>query len=92
MIESLLAILAVAMPSLISVMGIVLTVCTAISKIRKLIEDIKGKDMASAAAAREEAIMAEVAQVVAQNAELTRTNKLLLDYLTKVHGYADTQQ
>lgn len=72
-------------PSLVAVLGVVSTVLLAIAKCKEAAEKLKNdttiKDM-----------RAEFKQMASENAELTRTVKLLLDEKTKIRGYADAKK
>lgn len=69
-------------PSLAAVLGIAATVFVALAKMRSTIKEIKAdKTLAD--------VYAKMDKLTTQNAELTRCNKLLLDQLTKIQGYAD---
>lgn len=71
-------------PAITAVAGILITVVKAIGAVRKQITEIKEdtdfKD-----------VKREVATVISENKELLRCNKLLLDELTKIQGYADAK-
>lgn len=71
-------------PAITAVAGILITVAKAIGAVRKQMTEIKEdtdfKD-----------IKREVATVISENKELLRCNKLLLDELTKIQGYADAK-
>lgn len=69
-------------PSLAAVVGIAATVLVALAKMRSTIKEIKAdKTLAD--------VYAKMDKLTTQNAELTRCNKLLLEQLTKIQGYAD---
>lgn len=71
-------------PAITAIAGVLITVAKAIGAVRKQITEIKEdtdfKD-----------IKREVATVISENKELLRCNKLLLDELTKIQGYADAK-
>lgn len=72
-------------PSLIAVLGTVSTVILAIAKCKEAAEKWKNdetiKDMKT-----------QFIQMASQNEELVRTNKLLLDEITKIKNYADEKK
>lgn len=69
-------------PSLAAIIGIAATVLVALTKMSSTIKAIKAdKTLAD--------VYAKMDKLTTQNAELTRCNKLLLDQLTKIQGYAD---
>lgn len=71
-------------PAITAIAGVLITVAKAIGAVRKQITEIKEdtdfKD-----------VKREVATVISENKELLRCNKLLLDELTKIQGYADAK-
>lgn len=72
-------------PSLVAILGMVSTVLLAIAKCKEAAEKLKNdttiKDMKT-----------QFQQMASENAELVRTNKLLLDEITKIRGYADAKK
>lgn len=71
-------------PALVAVLGIVATVIGAISKCRDAIIELRNDTTISSMGAKLDALARE-------NAELVRCNKLLLDQITKIQGYADAK-
>ncbi len=71
-------------PAVIAVAGIVITtvkcVATVKSEVDKLKEDTDLRD-----------VKQTTAEIAAENQELIRCNKLLLDEITRVNGYADAK-
>lgn len=69
-------------PSLVAIFGTVTTVLLAISKLKSAIDTFKDEQAIKELNTRLEALAKD-------NAELVRCNKLLLDQITKIQGYAD---
>lgn len=69
-------------PSLVAILGTVATVILSISKVKSAIDTLKDE-----AAIKE--LNAKLKDLAAENAEIVRCNKLLLDQITKIQGYAD---
>ena len=71
-------------PAVVAVGGILITVVKAIGTVKAHIDNMKEdtdfKDLKN-----------EVGVVISENKELVRCNKLLLDELTKVHGFAEAK-
>ena len=76
-------------PSLIAMLGIAATVITAIAKVKSAIDDLKSKDAVSAVIQSEENLQKEISVLVAQNKELAKANKCLVDRITKIQDYVD---
>lgn len=76
-------------PSLIAILGIVVMVIQAIHKVKIAIEDMRADKTLSDVKHEILNTQDQVAEVMKQNQELTRCNKLLLDQLSKVTDYAD---
>ena len=72
-------------PSLVAILGVVTTILVALGKTKdafaKLNKDETLKE-----------INTKLTQVASENEELVRCNKLLLDELTKIKGYADIKK
>jgi hypothetical protein len=72
-------------PSLVAILGVVTTILVALGKTKdafaKLNKDETLKE-----------INTKLTQVANENEELVRCNKLLLDEITKIKGYADTKK
>lgn len=60
----------------------VLAIAFIFVKARRALKDVRNTDDFKA-------LKMELRGLAAQNAELTRTNKLLLDKITRIQGYAD---
>lgn len=72
-------------PSLVAVLGVVITILTAISKTKDFINTIKNDvDF--------KAIKDKLEKTSRENEELVRCNKLLLDQITKIKDYADNKK
>lgn len=72
-------------PSLVAILGMVYSVITTIGKFNKTIDTFKAdKTLAE--------VNAKLSALAAENEELVRTNKLLLDQITKIHNYADAKK
>lgn len=69
-------------PSLVAMLGTVAAVLTAIGKCKEAAEKLKSDPTLTN-------LGNEFKAMAAQNEELVRCNKLLLDELTKIHNYAD---
>lgn len=77
-------------PSLVAILGIVASVIGAITKVNNAISESKAAITEIRKTEDFAKLSAEVSRVANENAELVRTNKLLLDELTKIEGYADS--
>jgi hypothetical protein len=84
-ITTLIEMLIIWLPSLVSILGIVATICGALGKTKKAIADLKDSTELKEATA-------EMKRIAAENQELIRCNKLLLDQITRIKGYADTKK
>lgn len=69
-------------PSLVAILGTVATVVLAISKLKSAIDSLKDEETLIDVNRR-------LKELSAENAELIRVNKLLLDEITKIKDYAD---
>lgn len=71
-------------PAILAIAGIIITVLKCMTEIRRHVEDLKNdtdlKDVKD-----------NTAEIMVENKELIRCNKLLLDQLTKIQGYADAK-
>ena len=67
-------------PSLVAILGVVTSIITAIAKVNNVIKDVSNS---------RDTLANEVHQLISKNEELARTNKLLLDQITRVKDYAD---
>ena len=65
-------------PAVAAIFGIILTVAKAIGALRQIKEDSSMKDLRN-----------EMHELVQENQEITRCNKLLLDEITRIKDYAD---
>lgn len=72
-------------PALVSILGIITTVVVAINNCSKAISEFKSDEILKD-------IKSELNNVTHENAELIRCNKLLLDQITKIQGYADAKK
>ena len=68
-------------PSLVAILGIAFTVIKGIAEMKKYADK---KTLAD--------VYAKMNELAAQNAETNRCNRLLLDQLTKIQGYADQKK
>lgn len=72
-------------PSLVAILGVVVTIITALGKTKAAFDDLKAdktlKDVNS-----------KLSKLTAENEELIRCNKLLLDKITKIKDYADNKK
>ena len=69
-------------PSLVAILGVVVTILTALGKTKEAFENLKGdktlKDVND-----------KLTTLASENEELIRCNKLLLENITRIKGYAD---
>lgn len=72
-------------PSLVAILGVVTTIITALKKVSEAFENLK-KDKTL------EKVNNKLTQVVSENEELIRTNKLLLEQITKIKNYSDVKK
>lgn len=68
-------------PSLVAILGIAFTVIKGIAEMKKYADQ---KTLAD--------VYTKMNELTAQNAELNRCNKLLLDQITKIQDYADQKK
>ena len=81
-LTSILAHVSIWAPSLVAILGIVATVVIAINKTLTAINNLKNSaDFA--------AVTKKLNSLAAENQELARVNKLLLERITKIKDYAD---
>ena len=71
-------------PSLVAILGTITTVILAINKCRDAILDWKNDKTLHG-------VKNELVKISQENEELVRCNKLLLEELTKIKGYADAK-
>lgn len=71
-------------PSLVAILGTITTVILAINKYRDAILDWKNDETLHG-------VKNELVKISQENEELVRCNKLLLEELTKIKGYADAK-
>ena len=84
-ISTLIEMLIIWLPALVSILGIVGTVVSAFGKTKKAIAELKDSTELKDATA-------EMKRLASENQELIRCNKLLLDQITRIKGYADTKK
>lgn len=84
-ISTLIEMIIIWLPSLVSILGIVATLCGAISKTKAAIAEIKDSQELKDATA-------EMKRLASENQELIRNQKLLLDQITKIKGYSDAKK
>lgn len=84
-ITTLVEMLIIWLPALVSILGIVGTVVGAIAKTKSAIAELKDSTELKEAAT-------EMKRLTAENAELNRNYKLLLDQITKIKGYSDEKK
>lgn len=72
-------------PSLVAIFGVIATVVGAINKTRAAIQSFKEDKTLME-------VNSKLTTLTAENEELVRCNKLLLDELTKIRNYADNQK
>ena len=73
------------LPALVSILGIVGTVVGTIAKTKSAIAEIKDSTELKDATA-------EMKRLATENQELIRTQKLLLDNITRIQNYADEEK
>lgn len=72
-------------PSLVAILGMVYSVILTIGKFKAALKEFKeDKTLAD--------VNTKLTTLAAENEELVRTNKLLLDQITKIHNYADAKK
>lgn len=71
-------------PSLVAILGVITTVMLALNKTKAAINEFKKEDILKDLAA-------QVQKQAKENEELVRVNKLLLDKITHIKGYADSK-
>lgn len=82
MLELIISYISIWAPALVAMLGIAATVILSLGKVRAAIQEFKDEKTLAE-------LYKKIDALTIQNAELTRCNKLLLDQLTKIQGYAD---
>lgn len=72
-------------PALVAILGVIVTVLTTISKLNEALKTLKADTTLSQ-------LKSDLKRISAQNEELVKCNKLLLDQITKIQGYADHKE
>lgn len=78
MMEPIMTYIALWAPSLVGVLCSVGSIIFAIAKVKDALTQLSAKQLAT-----------DVRELVVQNRELTRTNKLLTDKIARIEGYSD---
>lgn len=92
MLEVIITYLSMWAPSLVAILGIVGTIVAAFNALAKHLAAAK-QTIAELKDAREwKDATAKLDELAAQNAELARYNKLLLEQITRIRGYADEKE
>ena len=84
-ISTLIEMLIIWLPALVSILGIVGTVVGSIAKTKSAIAELKDSTELREATA-------EKKRLASENQELIRNQKLLLDQITKIKGYSDAKK
>lgn len=84
-ISTLIEMLIIWLPSLTAILGIVATILTSLGKTKKAIAELKDSTELKEATK-------EIKRLAAENKELNRNQKLLLDQITKIKGYSDAKK
>lgn len=84
-ISTLIEMLIIWLPALVSILGIVGTVVGSIAKTKTAIAELKDSTELRDATA-------EMKRLASENQELIRNQKLLLDQITKIKGYSDAKK
>lgn len=72
-------------PSLVAVLGVVVTILTALGKSKAAFDNLKADNTLKE-------VNEKLTKLAAENEELVRCNKLLLDNITKIQDYADNKK
>ena len=72
-------------PSLVAILGMVVTILTAINKTKEAFDNFKADTTLKD-------VNKKISELTDQNEELVRCNKLLLDNITKIQDYADNKK
>ena len=72
-------------PSLVAILGVVTTILVSLGKTKEAFAKLNKDETLKA-------VNTKLTKVVNENEELIRCNKLLLDELTKIKGYADAKK
>ena len=76
-------------PSLVAVFGVIATVISSINKTRAAIQEFKDDRTVAEMNEKMRVMEQRLSERMREEEELIRCNKLLLDELTKIKGYAD---
>lgn len=76
-------------PSLVAVFGVIATVISSINKTRAAIQEFKDDRTVAEMNENMRVMEQRLSERMREEEELIRCNKLLLDELTKIKGYAD---
>lgn len=90
--EMILSYLAIACPGLVSIIATVFVAASMIGKLTTFIAQFtsdKNAIMAQLAASDTEN-KTKIMELIEQNRELTKANKLLTDHITRIQGYSDS--
>lgn len=85
--ELIIAHVSIWLPSLTAALGIVLMALKGVSEIRKFISSLKSEEITEELRKNNEALK----RVIAENEELKRAQKILIDKLTKIKDYVDNK-
>lgn len=90
-IDTIVAYCAIITPALAAILGVIALIVKAISNIRSAITKFKEEVAAIKDSEGFKENNKQLAQLLADNAEIKRLNRLLLDQLTKIRDYADNK-
>lgn len=89
MFETIIACLVAWAPSIVAILGVVGTIIAAFNVLGKHLAEAKATITELKGTKEWKEASTKLANLAAQNEELVRCNKLLLDQLTRIKGYAD---
>lgn len=85
--EIIIAHVSIWLPSLAAALGVVLMVLKGISEVRKFIASLKSEEITEELRKNNEAL----SRVIAENEELKKAQRILIDKLTKIKDYVDNK-
>ena len=72
-------------PSIVAILGVVVTILTALGRTKEAFENLKKDETLKE-------VKDELNRVAAENEELIRCNKLLLDEITRIKDYSEVKK
>lgn len=84
-IETILSYASIWAPSIVAMLGVVVTILTALGRTKEAFDNLKKDETLKE-------VKDELKKVASENEELIRCNKLLLDQITKIKDYSEAKK